>query len=182
MLKKLFTLLILLSLSIQSVWAITPTERDKLFTETVLLCKVFNKRCIVNQVRDDNLWAHTKYYGQIEISTGILETMDVHQVRGVLYHEAGHAILEHVEKTAWYLYNTNQNNTFNEQAFYELRRKYEFQADRFATYIIKLTRQREGLSEALLILVPPQYYHTTSDTHPSVADRIQQIRIIMRSK
>ena len=61
-----------------------------------------------------------------------------------------------------------------------MRRRYEYQADRFATFTGIFTHKEVDMEGALLILTPPEKINTTEPTHPSTADRIKAIQDIRK--
>lgn len=177
MIKKILILGLLLTIGLPTL-AVTSIERDDLFREVKMLCGIYGRTCKVTEIQENNLFAETHYGGDIVISTGMLNRMNKSQVRGVLYHEVGHVVLKHVEDMFNYLQECQRYNTCSTSYISAVRRSKEFQADRFATYVLKTTNQPEGLSEALLIITPEKDLYTTHPTHPSTADRINQIRRI----
>lgn len=182
MIKKLFITLICILTCIVTctltVQACSLGEYNKLAEETSGVCQVFKTTCTIKLVEHPKMWAQTKAYGAIEISTELVDKMNEAQVRGVLYHEAGHAVLQHVEKSAEYLYTTKRMGTYNETLYHNMRRQYELQADRFAVFTGILINKDTDLAGALRILTPLDQYYTTHSSHPSTADRINQIQFI----
>lgn len=157
----------------------TDKERDKVFKEIELLCKIYNKTCTLQIIDDNHLIARTHAFGNIEVSTSIIRALDKDQLRSVLLHEVGHRVLEHVEKTSQYLYFCQRSNNCDNNYIAEMRRRNEYEADKFATLVVKFTKHKEALSEALLIITPVDDVYKTFPTHPSTADRIYQIDRIM---
>lgn len=161
------------------VHAATVREYTKVFKEATTICSIYKHTCTVTVVQHDKMFAQTRYMGDIQVSSKLLEVMNERQIRGVLYHEVGHVVFEHIEKTAQYLYESKTRGDYDENYYQEFRRQNEYQADRFATYLIKFTKQKEGLSEALLILTPPEELNKVHKSHPSTNDRIKQIEQIL---
>ena len=158
-----------------SVDACTQQEQDKVFGETARVCKVFNKTCTVHVVKYEGYGAQTRYGGDIYITNSLANRLNEKQLRSVMYHEVGHVVLEHIEKTAQELYNCKQSNSCNPEQVSAIHRKYEYQADRFSVLTTLFTGKGEGLSEALTIITPPDQFYKTQATHPSTADRIEAI-------
>lgn len=170
---------VMLGLGLRPAFGITQCEKEHLFKETEIVCAIFNKPCTVKEVEATHLGARTSAYGNITVTSKLLEVMNEREIRGVLYHEAGHRILEHVEKTSEHLMICKHNNSCNMKYISAMKREYEFQADRFATYLVKTLGIPEGLADALRIITPQEDFNKTHSTHPSTADRIKQIDTIM---
>lgn len=166
----------LLGIAMTPAFGATVKERDKVFKEATNLCKIYLKQCSIHYVNYDGMAAQTKYNGNIYISSGFVDKLTEAQLRSVLYHEVGHVVLEHIEKSAQYQYTCNYYNTCNQEAVSNIHRKYEYEADRFAVLVTKFTGKPEGLEGALKIITPPSDMNTTQTTHPSTSDRIREIR------
>jgi len=177
---SLLILVIMLGISNCPAFPVTIEEKDRVFTEARYLCKVYRTTCNPEVIQDDRLIGETGAYGRIFISTGMIKRFNVHQLRATVYHEVGHVVFRHVEKTSEYLYICGQQRSCNPEYFDEMRRKNEYQADRFASYVLKFTNRRNELPEALLILTPPADTNKTFHSHPSTTDRIKQIRNIIK--
>lgn len=179
MIKKIITCIVTCILTCTLVQAATPEEYTQVFNEATTACKIYKHPCTITPIEDNKLWAQTRSGGRIEVSTKLLITMNESQVRGVIYHEVGHVVLEHIEKTAEYLYMSKLNKDYNENFFNSFRRQNELQADRFATYLGLFTFKETDLIGALIILTPTDQFYKTHISHPSTADRIQQIEQIL---
>lgn len=174
-------ILIILVLLAPIVFAVDQATRDKLFTETTALCSIYSKMCTVTEFKDDEyMWGQTGTNDKIRVSSALVKRMNEAQLRGVLYHEVGHVIFNHVGRTIDYL--SLCGDKCNPQAISSMRRRYEYEADRFAAYVGIYTRKDVDLIGALLILTPPEHINTTQPTHPSTADRIREIRRIQDAK
>lgn len=150
-------------------------EARPIFGEITLLCSMFGTHCTVTDVVDNHMFAQTQFNGRIIISSGLLAKLNTNQTRAVLYHEAGHAVLKHVERT--YRYHQDcMPDKCNQEFIDGVRRQHEIHADRFATLVLKHTHQHEGLSEALLIITPTDQINVTHPSHPSTIERIERIR------
>ena len=174
--KVILASVILLLMGIRA-YPITVEEAKPVFTEIGILCNMFNAYCTVSSVPDSHLFAQTQFNGRIIISTGLLEKLNINQVRAVLYHEAGHAVLKHPEKTYKY-YTECMPNGCSDNIYMAVRKEYELQADRFAVLVLKYTKQKETLSEALYIITPIEELNTVHPSHPSTSYRIEQIQRI----
>lgn len=179
MIKKIITCMVTCILTCTLAQAATVEEYTQVFNEGISVCKMYNHPCTIKAVPSDSMWAVTMAQGNIQVSTKLLLEMNQPQVRGVVYHEVGHAVLEHIEKTAEYLYDTQRTNSFDKFYYFALRRDFEFQADRFATYLGLFTFKETDLIGALIILTPPEEFYKTQLTHPSTNDRIEQIEKIL---
>lgn len=183
MIKRLLIVFILILLLIGlPTLAITDKEKQGLFIEAKVLCSMFAKQCKVVEETNKSMYAQTGIDNVISISSALLDRMNQKQVRSVLYHEVGHVVYGHVEKNFEYIMECSAEGTCNNPIYHEMRRNAELQADRFAIYVLKYTRQEEGLIEALLILTPKDMINTTHSTHPSTADRIKQIERLYYGK
>ena len=162
------------------VFAIDTVTRDNLFTEVRILCGAYGKVCTPKEYKDDvYMWGQTRDNNIIVLSSALIKRMNEAQVRGVLFHEVGHVVFRHMDKTIDYLYMCG--NKCDPKVIAEMRRRYEYQADRFATFVSIFTHKEVDLEGALLILTDPKDINTTQDTHPSTADRIKAIQTIRRN-
>ena len=91
----------------------------------------------------------------------------------------GHAVLRHTTREANWLMSVSANKTYTKEAHYNLRRAHEYEADRFASYTLKFTRQPNRLPEALFKIVPPEYWNVEFPTHPSIIDRVHRFKTII---
>lgn len=172
--KIILVVLILILIGTKAL-SITIDEAKPIFDEITVLCRIFGTHCTVEDVVSNNTFAQTQFNGRIIISSGLLEKLNENQTKSVLYHEAGHAILKHVERTYKY-FKECMPDSCNDMLFTSMRRQFELQADRFAAYVLKFTNQHEGLSEALLIITPTDQINVTHPSHPSTIERIECIR------
>ena len=177
--RSVLIILILILLA-PIVFAIDTVTRDNLFTEVRVLCGAYGKICYPQEYKDDReMWGQTRNDNVIVLSSGLIKGMNEAQVRGVLFHEVGHVVMRHVDKTIDYL--SMCGLKCDPKAIAEMRRRYEYQADRFATFVGIFTHKEVDLEGALLILTPKEEINTTQDTHPSTADRIRAIQTIRRN-
>lgn len=176
MLKRLLTISLTVLLTVSQVEAATMQEAQKVFKEGQHICSIYRQQCIIKPVRDKKLLAQTKPYGYIDVSTYLIDKLTIEQLRGVVYHEVGHRVMQHVEKTAEYLYTSKYNGTFDKEYFSEFRKKNELQADKFAVYIGMFTFKSIDLVGALIAITPREDFYIEGETHPSTADRIENIR------
>ena len=174
--KIILASLILLLIGIRAL-SINIEEARPVFKEIGFLCSIFNTYCTVSDVVDNHLLAQTQFGGRIIVSSGLIGKLNVNQLRAVLYHEAGHAVFKHPEKTYRY-YIDCMPDKCNETIYNSMRRQFELQADRFSALVLKYTNQDEGLSEALLIVTPIDQVNVTHPSHPSTMERIERIRRI----
>lgn len=177
--KIVLLAIIIILLAVPVADAVTDKQRDKVFKEVTILCNIYRKSCTIEIVDNNYLIARTQAFGKIIVSTGMIKTMNEDQFRSVLFHEVGHRVLEHVEKTSQYLYFCKHDKNCDNNYITEMKRRNEYEADRFSVLVLKFTRHKEALSDALLIITPPEHIYTTFPTHPSTADRIKQIDRIM---
>lgn len=160
--------------------AATLVERTKVFNEAMDVCRTYHTKCTIGIIQSDRLLAQTYKDGRIIISTKMIETMDEKQLRGVVYHEVGHAVLRHVEQTTEYINSCKVNRSCNLDFIYQMMRSYELKADRFAVLLELKLRKPEGLSEALVIITPVDKLFETADTHPSTALRVRLINKLVK--
>lgn len=170
---------ILLGLAMAPAFAATKEERELVYKETSTICSIYLTKCTVKEVEDQSMWAVTTPYGKIRVSSGLAETLTEAQLRGVLYHEAGHVVFRHVEKTTKYLEECMPEARCNKNYLEAFKKQNEIQADRFSVLAMVLTGKPEGLSEALKIITPPKDFYKTHPTHPSTAERIYRIRRLL---
>lgn len=172
----------MLGIAMTPAFGATKKEQDKVIKEAVTLCKIYLKQCTVHIVKYEGLGAQTRYGGDIYITNSLVEKLTEPQMRSVLFHEVGHVVLEHIEKTAQYQQSCEYYKTCNSEALSTVHRNYEYEADRFAVLVTKFTGKPEGLEGALVIITPKDMFNTTHATHPSTADRIQRIRKLYYGK
>ena len=172
-------IIIILILLAPIVFGITTEQKDKLFTEVRMLCGTYGYICSPQEAKDFKyMWGQTSNGNVIKLSSALLNRMTEEQVRGVLYHEVGHVVFQHVDKTVDYI--AMCGSKCDPQVIAQMRRRYEYQADRFAIFTSIFTRKPIDIEGALLILTPPEKINTTELTHPSTADRIKVIQDIRR--
>ena len=177
--KIVLLAIIIILVAVPIADAVTDKQRDKVFKEVTTLCNIYRKSCTIEIVDNKYLIARTQAFGKIIVSTGMIKAMNEDQFRSVLFHEVGHRVLEHVEKTSQYLYFCQHNKNCDSNYITEMRRRNEYEADKFSVLVLKFTRHKEALSDALLIITPAEDVYKTFPTHPSTADRIRQIDRIM---
>lgn len=171
--KLILLIIIILLLSVPLADASTEIERDLVFKEGELICRVYKKDCDFVEVEDKGMYAYSTGLDMIFISSKLRETFTKEQLRGVVYHEVGHVVLEHVYKLN--KFHGSCGNECNLEVMNNLRRRYEFQADRFAVLVAKYLHIKQDLKGGLIILTPIDKYYTTHPSHPSTADRIRKI-------
>lgn len=180
MIKKLLIALTCIATCAVMVQAATPEEYNKVFNEAIGLCSVYKKKCTIEVIEHPKMWAQTGADAKIQVSTELLRRMNEAQVRGAIFHEVGHAVMEHVEATSEHIAIKKLNGTFDQEKLYEYMRANEYRADRFAVFTGFFTFKDVDLKGALTILTPPEEYYTQHKTHPSTADRIKAIDNIFR--
>ena len=174
-------ILIILILLAPIVFAVDSVTRDKLFNEATSLCGIYSKVCRVMQANDDKyMWGQTNPRDEIRLSSALIRRMNEAQVRGVLFHEVGHVVFNHAGRTIDYVALCGRQ--CDPIVISEMRKRYELEADRFATYVGIYTHKEVDLIGALLILTPPEHINSNNPTHPSTADRIKEIRRIKDAK
>ena len=172
-LKLILLVIIILLLAVPLADACTPLERDLVFKEGELLCKVYNKECTFTELQDKHLLVYTTSMDMIFITSRIRELYTKEQLRGAIYHEVGHVVMEHLMKIN--AVEMQCSNGCNREVINNMNRRFEFQADRFAVLVSKFLRIKIDLKGGLIIITPPGKYNITHPTHPSTADRIKRI-------
>lgn len=173
---KIILIILTLILLAPIVFAISTKDFQQIKNEAESLCTLYNTRCTITVVDSDTPGAITKEFGKIEVSTKLLDILNSYQVRAVIYHEVGHVVLKHVDKTIDYF--AGCGKFCNPDYIAVFRRQYELQADRFSLYTCMFTNKSCDLEGALLKLTPPERVNKSSSSHPSTAKRILQIRRI----
>lgn len=173
---KIVLIILILILIAPVVFSATQWEAVDIYREATTLCIIYKTKCSITTVPSKYATAITKENGRIEISDKMIALMTKDELRGVLFHEVGHVVFKHVEKNIKYY--RHCGNKCNDIYMENVRKQRELQADRFATYVMKLTGKKEGLSGALLKVTPPKMINKEWSSHPSTADRIKQIRRI----
>ena len=168
--RAIVILLILLGLPVMGA---TILERDLVFKEGELLCKVYGRDCTFTEVTGKDMYAYSTYLDMVFISSKLREIYTKEQLRGVIYHEVGHIVLSHIEKIN--KVKTQCGDGCNNEVINNMRRRFELQADRFAVLTSKFLHIKTDLKGGLIIITPPDKYYTTHPSHPSTADRIKQI-------
>jgi Zn-dependent protease with chaperone function len=180
MIKKILIALTCIATCAVMVQAATPEEYNKVFNEAIGLCSVYKKKCTIEVIENQRMRAQTGADARIQVSTELLRRMNEAQVRGAIFHEVGHAVMEHVETTSEHIAIKKLNGTFDQEKLYEYMRANEYRADRFAVLAGFFTFKDVNLKGALTILTPPEEYYNQHKTHPSTADRIKAIDNIFR--
>lgn len=172
--KLILLVIIILLLAVPLADACTPLERDLVFKEGELLCKVYKKDCTFTELRDKHLLIYTTNMDMIFITSRIRELYSKEQLRGAIYHEVGHVVMEHLNKINGV--EAQCGKDCNREVINNMNRRFEFQADKFAVLVSKFLHLKADLEGGLMIITPPEHYYTTHPTHPSTADRIKRIR------
>lgn len=170
---------ILLFIGLQSANAASLESTQKIFDEARGICKIYLKQCEPHLVISNQWQAVTHKEKDIYITSDLVKALTEDELRAVIYHEVGHAVLRHTTREANWLMSVSSNKTYTKEAHYNLRRIHEYEADRFASYTLKFTRRPNCLPEALFKIVPPEYWNVEFPTHPSVIDRVHKIKIII---
>lgn len=137
--------------------ALTNNEQHTLVKEITKVCQEYNKPCKVSIIEDERTQAMTSSQGEIFFTKKLLDKVTYEEAYGVGLHEAGHHILNH--------FSNGRNKHYN-----------EFEADRFATWRLISSGKHNTLPNALLKIVPIQYWEYTTETHP---DTITRIKLMM---
>lgn len=175
--KILITSILLLFGTIAN--AANEVEMTKVFNEVRSICPYYLQQCEPHLVISNSLQAVTHKEKNIYISSGLVKLLDEDELRAVMYHEVGHAVLRHTTREANWLVSTTANGNYSKEAYNNLRRTHEYEADRFASYTLKLMNRNNKLSEALFKIVPSQYWGIEFPTHPATTDRVHRIKMII---
>ena len=181
MIKKIITLLISLLVFTVSVQAATMDEFREVAREATRVCATYKNPCIVMAIPHDKMWANTRFGGDIRVSTELIYTMNKAQLRGVIYHEVGHHVLNHIEKLVEFMMEHPTDGVYNREVYNAFRRKHELEADRFAIHLSLFLFNDADLEGALKILTPPEDYYKTHPSHPSTYERVRQMELIRRN-
>lgn len=174
-------IIVILILLAPIVFAVDQATKDKIFKETTMLCSIYSKMCTITEVRDNKyMYAQTGTRDNIQVSSALVNRMNEAQLRGVMFHEAGHVIFNHVGRTIDYIALCGKQCDIEKISL--MRKRYEYQSDRFATYVGIYTNKDVDLIGALLILTDPKDMYKNNPTHPCTADRIKEIRRIQDAK
>lgn len=174
-------IIVILILLTPIVFAVDQATKDKIFKETTMLCSIYSKMCTITEIKDNKyMYAQTGTRDNIQVSSALVNRMNEAQLRGVMFHEAGHVIFNHVGRTIDYLALCGKQCDIEKISL--MRKRYEYQSDRFATYVGIYTNKEVDLIGALLILTDPKDMYENNPTHPCTADRIKEIRRIQDAK
>ena len=113
MIKKTLIALTCIVTCAVMVQAATPEEYNKVFNEAIGLCSVYKKKCTIEVIEHPKMWAQTGADARIQVSTELLRRMNEAQVRGAIFHEVGHAVMEHVETTSEHMVHLTKRNCMN---------------------------------------------------------------------
>lgn len=183
MIKRILTCVLTCILTCTlTVQAATMDEYREVAREATRVCVAYKNPCMIIAIPHDKMWANTRYGGDIRVSTELIYRMNKEQLRGVIYHELGHHILNHIEKLVEYMMDNPTEGGYNKEAYNQFRRKHELEADRFAVYLSLFLFNDADLEGALKMLTPPEDYYKTHPSHPSTYERIRQMELIRRNQ
>lgn len=173
----IYYLLVIITVYLASILTVngaTLQEQEEVLLEGRMLCTIFGVRCTTVIDPSTKVFANTDGTNKITISSELGNILTKDELRGVVYHEVGHASLKHIKKL-WFFLTTQP---FDEQELRELRHKHELEADRFASYVLLVTNQPNELVSALKKIVAPEHLDKETKTHPATTERIRRIEAI----
>ena len=181
MIKKLFITLACMLTYALTVQAATIDEFYQVAKEGTTVCKVYHNPCTIARIEHNQMWANTRSGGDIRVSSKLIDTLNIAELRGVIYHEVGHHVLKHIEKLSDYVVLIPPSKE-RDISVSEFRKQHELEADRFAIYLGIFINKPTDLIGALITLTPPEEFYKTQATHPSTAIRIRQLEMISRGR
>lgn len=175
--KKLVLILTLLITTALNVNAMSLVEQVKVIKDTVDTCNKYNVACEVQVHKTNLLQATSNAQNQIKYSTAILNYLPYDEMKSVAYHEIAHLILQHPHQTQRLLFNSFRfNQPMPAYIMIEHKHSNEYQADWYASYMMKLDNVPNKLDTAIQLLTPINNYHKQSISHPSTYSRVQRIK------
>lgn len=180
MIKKFFYILIcLFIIGTSPMYGATRIEVEQIFEEAKPICLAAMMRCNFRTLEFAAPAAYTQY-NNITVTSGIYSILNKDEVRAIVFHEVGHAVLRHSDK-AQSFYNeftrTNKRPPTSKDIS-EFRHNGENQADAMAVLMLYAGRYPVTLDSALEKIVQKYNNGDVSDSHPSSVYRIQHIKNI----
>lgn len=160
---------------VSSVEAATVEEQQTILNEGKQLCNIYLVKCKASVVDVDGVGAFTTSKNEIFITKGLANIMSEDEFRAVVFHEVGHAVLRHSQRQATLIANASVNGRLNRKDWIEMRHRHELEADRFASYTLKVLNKPNNLDTALIKLMGTQNLDLKSDTHPTLRIRLIEI-------
>lgn len=181
-LKTLFTNIVTLIVScligfsmISSAQAATLEQQQQILNEGKQLCSIYLVKCEASVVDVEGAGAFTTAKNQIFITKGLANIMNEDEFRAVVFHEVGHAVLRHSQRQASLIARASVAGKLNRKDWIAMRHSHELEADRFASYTLKVLNKPNNLDTALTKLMGTQNLDLKSDTHPTLRTRLIEI-------
>lgn len=152
-----------------------PNQKEIVLSEAQGLCRTFLTQCETQVIESDKPFAQTVAGRYIQISSKMGEILTLDEYRSVVYHEVGHVVLRHSQRQANWLISSANSGTFSKEAWIEMRHTHEYEADRFTSYTLLVINKTNKLDSALMKVVPSSLWNITTETHPSINNRIKRI-------
>lgn len=146
--------------------------------EVKATCNKYGHSCKVVIKQSDWKNAMTNY-DTIYVSSKLIEMLTADELRTVLYHEAGHAVLNHSQDLMKvYPKIKDLDNIQQHHIIHNYRLHKEFEADKFAIKELMIQNKPVRLTSALEKISGKK--RAESFTHPSHLDRAQSAELIMK--
>lgn len=178
-LRLLILLICLLVVGVPPMYGATEKEVIELFTESQQLCLATLRKCEFRIITVDLPLAYTQGTA-ITVGSGVYTRLTKDELRGVIYHETAHAILNHSNRTKDYInsFRAKNGREITPAEAQNYKYKMEDDADALAVAMLVWTKHPVLLDEALIKITGPYKATQASWTHPSVQYRVNRIRSI----
>lgn len=162
--------LMLLLLSESNAQSITLKDHNKFTTEVLTTCSDYGLKCTIHIIDSNKIRAYTYPDGNIYFTTALLERTSYKEALAIAYHEIGHNALSHTKR---YIKQYSDNYPLSKEKSKIILHQHEIEADMFSQYTASRKGEKNYLPDALLKISNPQYRNRTTDTHPSINNRIE---------
>ena len=170
-----FAILCLIFIGNPRAFSMPAEQQCSFLLELKRTCAKYETTCYINVRGESIKKAYSDQRHVIHLTTGLLDALPKEQIRGIFYHELAHILLRHHKTWGKYL----KSGVLQAMPIHQvkaLRHTHEYQADDMAVELLKLEGRPVLLDEALESVIPYEYRHIETNTHPKALRRIERIR------
>lgn len=175
--KNLFSNMLMAIVVLVLIFGAKTFPYTLLYMEISNLCREYNDECYVKMNTCDKANAYTDG-GTIYLCREMVNLLNLDELRGVLYHEVSHIILDHPSKMLEYdkqLEGLPKDKKYSLMAQY--RNESEMEADSLA---VELLIEKDKPVKLIQSLHKTTRYSKQTFTHPSLIQREENIRRAMK--
>lgn len=171
-----YNFIIITLLLCSPVYGTTIEDAKQIFKEAQSNCLLHKTICTFKVIQFERPIAYTTY-ANITVSSKMIELLTEDELRGVVFHEVAHAVLQHSRQGQLYIenYYIKYKQPVPLETAIKFRYLKEIEADSYASVLLYLNNQPNKIGDALNKIVPEEYHKENMPTHPSNYNRIQNI-------